>query len=158
MKKFLAGLSVAFLLVAGVAIAQTSNYFPVPSNIWSATGAVVVAQDGNNLTGVAAVTPGYVLASQGEATLPAWERLSAAEPSLTPTEVAAATCAEQAFTVTGVLATDTVTVSPPVRTTNAAAVAARASDADTVAILFCNPQSTGVVPDAGSYRLMVFGL
>jgi len=65
--------------LAGIAIAQTSNYLPVPSNIFSATGAVVVTQDANNLTGVAAVASGQVLTSAGTGTAPAWS----ATPTLT---------------------------------------------------------------------------
>lgn len=158
MKKFLCGLAAALILTGAAAIAQTGNYFPVPGNIWSDTGALAVAWDENNLTGIAAVTPGYVLASQGAGVLPAWGKVSPASPSLTPAVVAANTCAEQSFALSGVAAGDMVQVSPPVSTTSAAVVAARASGADTVALTFCNPSSTGVVPDAGTYRLLIVGL
>jgi hypothetical protein len=82
LKHFLYAAALAlFALAAG---AQTANYYPVPSNIWSAKGALAVAQDENNLTGIAAVASGQVLTSAGTGTIPAWS----ASPTLTAVNAA----------------------------------------------------------------------
>lgn len=65
------------VLAAGLALAQ--NLLPVPSGIYSAKGALAVANDGNNLTGIAPVASGQVLTSAGTAALPLWS----ADPVLT---------------------------------------------------------------------------
>ncbi len=75
--------------------------------------------------------------------------------SLTPASVATITTAEQDFTVPGLKTTDQVTVSPPGHQAGVAAVAARVSAADTLSITFMNPTAGGVVPTAGTYRLLV---
>lgn len=75
--------------------------------------------------------------------------------SLTPVSVAAATCAEQTFTVTGVAVGDSVDITPPSITAGVAPVCARVSAANTVAITFCNPTAGALVPAAGVYRIRV---
>lgn len=75
--------------------------------------------------------------------------------SLTPVSVAAATCAEQNFTVPGLLAGDSVDVSPPSITAGVAPVCSRVSAADTLTVTFCNPTAGPLVPAAGVYRIRV---
>lgn len=142
------------LIVAGVVAAQTSITFPVPSGIWSAGGAVVVSQDANSLTGVAAGTSGQLLTGAGAATAPAWQTV-VFSASFTPTGTAANTCAEQELTVTGVVSTDVVQVTAPGGTV--AVAGARASGDDTVEIMFCNPTASLATADSGTYRFLSFG-
>lgn len=75
--------------------------------------------------------------------------------SLTPVSVGAATCAEQNFTVTGLVVGDSVDVSPPSITAGVAPVCSRVSAANTLTITFCNPTAGALVPAAGIYRIKV---
>lgn len=75
--------------------------------------------------------------------------------SLTPVSVGAATCAEQNFTVTGLVVGDSVDVSPPSITAGVAPVCARVSAANTLTVTFCNPTAGALVPAAGVYRIRV---
>lgn len=75
--------------------------------------------------------------------------------ALTPVSVAAATCAEQNFTVTGLLVGDFVDVSPPGITAGVAPVTARVSAANTLTVTFCNATAGALVPAAGTYRIQV---
>lgn len=149
--------ALAALLAATWAVAQTSIYLPVPSNIFSAKGALVVSQDLNNLTGIAAGTSGQMLVAQGAATLPSWQtvRYSA---SVSPAQVAANVCVDQVFTVTGVAVGDVIVANYPAGVHDSPmAMAARDSGADTVAITFCNPSAAPGTPPNGTYLFMAFG-
>lgn len=73
--------------------------------------------------------------------------------TITPASVAAATCAEQTFTVVGLKVGDSIAVSPPSITAGVAPVCARVSATDTVAITFMNATAGALVPAAGAYRL-----
>jgi len=75
--------------------------------------------------------------------------------SLTPVSVAAATCAEQNFTVPNLVVGDFVDLTPPGITAGVAPVCARVSAANTLTVTFCNPTAGAVVPLAGSYQLQV---
>lgn len=78
--------------------------------------------------------------------------------TITPTEVAIATAAEQTFTVTGLVTTDVVVVNPAA-TGNATAVAsARVSAANTLAITFVNPTAGALTPGAGTYSILAFSV
>ena len=99
------------------AIAQTGNFLPVPSNVWTSKGALAVAHDINHLTGIAPVASGQVLTSQGTAALPVWSatpsltsatigasgtaitQIRVYSQTITPASVAANVCAEQTFNV-----------------------------------------------------------
>ena len=76
--------------------------------------------------------------------------------SITPTEVATITTAEQTFTVNGVKVGDAVQVSPPGHEAGVTIGTARVSAANTVAITFVNPTAGGVTPTAGNYEFIVF--
>lgn len=82
-------------------------------------------------------------------------RIEVRAVSLTPASVAAATCAEQTFSVPGVLVGDFVDVSPPGITAGVSAAAARVSANGTVAITFINPTAGALVPLAGVYRIQI---
>lgn len=79
-------------------------------------------------------------------------RLSA---SLTPAQVAAASAAEQTFTVAGVKVGDNVSVTPPGITAGVAPVTARVTAADTIGVTFVNPTAGALTPAAGVYRFIV---
>ena len=133
------------LLMAGVAMAQ--SYLPVPSGIFSA-GDVVVAQDGNNLTGSATLT----LGASGSAV----SQIAVFSATITPAEVTASQCAEQSFTVTGLTSSDSVSVNHAyTAAASAAATTARASSgSDTLLITFCNVSSSNATPTGGTINVL----
>lgn len=73
--------------------------------------------------------------------------------SLTPTSVAAATTAEQTFTVTGLVAGTPVWVNKPSCTTGIAIVGVRVSAVNTLAITFANMTSAAIVPPIETYTI-----
>lgn len=75
--------------------------------------------------------------------------------SLTPVSVGAATCAEQNFTVPGLVVGDSVDITPPSITAGVAPVCARVSAANTLTVTFCNATAGALVPAAGVYRIRV---
>lgn len=75
--------------------------------------------------------------------------------NLTPVSVAAATCAEQNFTVTGLQVGDYVDVSPPGITAGVAPIIARVSAVNTLTVTFVNPTAGALVPAAGLYQIQV---
>ena len=75
--------------------------------------------------------------------------------AFTAAEVAAATAAEQTITINGVAVGDMVSVSPPANTKKTACASARVSAANTVALMFVNPTSGALTPDAGTYLLRI---
>ena len=77
-------------------------------------------------------------------------------PSLTPVSVAAATVAEQSFTVTGLATTDRVFAIAPGITAGTGIVNARVSAANTLLIAFVNATAGAVTPLAGTYQVVAF--
>lgn len=75
--------------------------------------------------------------------------------SLTPVSVAAATCAEQNFTIAGLAVGDFVDVTPPGITAGVAPVCARVSAANTLTVTFVNPTAGALVPAAGVHQIQV---
>lgn len=172
------------LLFAAGAIAQTSIYLPVPSGIFSAKGALLVSQDQNNVTGIAAVASGQVLTSAGTGALPAWSasptltgvtaatgsfstsatvgggtaitKIVVYSQTITPASVAAAVCAEQTFTVTGLTTADKVLYNPPATGNATSAAQARVSAANTLAVMYCNPTAGALTPGAGTGIVVAF--
>jgi hypothetical protein len=76
--------------------------------------------------------------------------------TLTPVAVGAATCAEQTFTVPGLLATDVVDVFWPGSATAVGLVGCRVSAVNTLALTFVNPTAGSLTPTSGSYRIQVW--
>lgn len=76
--------------------------------------------------------------------------------SLTPVSVAAATVAEQTFTVTGLTVGDDVFVNNPATATAVGIVGARVSAADTLALRYVNPTAGALVPTAGVHDIIAF--
>jgi len=75
--------------------------------------------------------------------------------TLTPAAVLTITAVEQTFTVPGVKVGDHIVVNPPGTTAGVIQGAARASDANTIAIQYVNPTVGSVTPLAGSHTILV---
>lgn len=76
--------------------------------------------------------------------------------TITPASVAAATTAQQTFTVTGLATTDTVIVNGPAPTAGTGIVNAFVSAANTLAVTFVNPTAGALVPVSGTYVITAF--
>jgi len=74
--------------------------------------------------------------------------------TLIPASVAAAVCAEQTFTVTGLATTDKVFFNPVATGNATAAGQVRVSAADTLAVTYCNPTAGALTPAAGSANIV----
>lgn len=74
--------------------------------------------------------------------------------TITPASVAANTCAEQTFTVTGLRTTDTVVINVAGITAGTAAGSPRVSANNTLAVAYCNNTAGPLTPNAGSYRIV----
>lgn len=77
--------------------------------------------------------------------------------SLTPASVATIVCAEQALTVTGILATDVLVVAANsvAMATAVSATVGHVSAANTIALAYCNPTAGALVPTPGTYNVVV---
>jgi hypothetical protein len=76
--------------------------------------------------------------------------------TITPASVAAATVAEQTFTVTGLTTADKVVVSPAAISNATGLAGARVSAADTLAVRFVNPTAGALTPTAGTWTILAF--
>lgn len=74
--------------------------------------------------------------------------------TITPASVAAATIAEQTFTVTGLTTADKVIVNPAATGNSTAAVSFRVSAADTLAVQFANTTVGALTPGAGTWNIV----
>lgn len=74
--------------------------------------------------------------------------------TITPASVAAATVAEQTFTVTGLTTADKVIINPAATGNATAACSARVSAANTLAVQFVNPTAGALVPGAGTWTVI----
>lgn len=86
----------------------------------------------------------------------AMTRLAYYTAALTPAEVAADTCAEQTFTVTGITAGDAVFVNKPTAQAGLGIGGVRASAANQVGINFCNTTDAAITPTAA--QSYIFGV
>ena len=133
--------SAANYISAGAAVASSAPYLAAigsDSNINlqlspKGTGGVIVGANSTPLTKIVAYTP-----------------------SITPASVAAATVAEQTFTVAGLTTADKVIVNPPAIGNSTGIAGARVSAADTLAIRFTNPTAGALTPTAGTYTVLAF--
>lgn len=123
-----------------------------------------IALQGNTaVTGTLAVSGATVhtgaLTQIGALTLgtgTAMTRLAYYTATLTPAEVAADTCAEQLFTVTGITAGDAVFVNKPTAQAGLGIAGVRASGTNQVGINFCNTTVAGITPTAA--QSYIFGV
>lgn len=77
-------------------------------------------------------------------------------PTINPASIAAATSAEQTFTVTGLTTADKVVVIKPSVTAGVGIVNARVSAADTLAITFMNATAGALDPASEVYTVLAF--
>jgi len=144
MRKALVSLAAAAALVlcAASASAQTQLY-PIPSGVGTA-GQAVVFKDGNNIQGSNSISPTTLQLGSGTALT----KIVVYSTTVTPGSVAANGCAWQSFTVTGLTTSDKVIINSSVLWTPAA-VGARVSAADLLAVNFCN-SGNGAASPAGA--------
>lgn len=76
--------------------------------------------------------------------------------TINPASVAAATAAEQTFTVTGLRVNDQVVVTKPTATAGLGIVNARVSAADTLAITFMNATAGAIDAASETYTIAVY--
>ena len=110
--------------------------------------------------GVASATSGQVYVADGAAS-GAWTtqaKVVLYEPSLSPASVAANTTAEQTFTVSGLVTTDTLlSVVKPTAQAGLGIVGYRISATNTLAITFSNNTVGAIVPTAAQvYKVAVW--
>lgn len=115
------------------------------TNSYSSPGAAGVRNEGGNRAFAGSVSIGGGTALT---------KAVAYAPSLTPSAVAAATIAEQTFTVTGLTTADKIIVNPPAIGNATGIAGARVSAADTLALRFCNPTAGSLTPSAGTYTVL----
>lgn len=150
-KRFLLA-SLAVLLCVGVVVAQRLRKHGGLVDITSAgavtitpkTGQGITLGGGVNITGNTTTAGTLRVGSTGTALT----RVALYTATLTPAEVAANTCAEQTFTVTGVHASDTVFVNKPTSQAGLGVAGVRASATNQVGINFCNATASPITPTA----------
>lgn len=76
--------------------------------------------------------------------------------TITPASVAAATVAEQTFTVTGLTTADKVVVNTAAIANSVGIAGSRVSAADTLAVRFVNPTAGALTPTAGTWTVIAF--
>ncbi|MCI0349119.1 MAG: hypothetical protein L0Z53_06800 [Acidobacteriales bacterium] len=76
--------------------------------------------------------------------------------SITPASVAAATAAEQTFTITGLATTDKVAMNPAATGNATGVCSCRVTAANTIGITFVNPTAGALTPGAGTYTFIAF--
>lgn len=109
-----------------------------------------------NFSGPVTSTNGFIGQLQPSSTSTAITNIAVYTPSINPASVAAATCAEQTFTVAGLTTADKVIVNGPanVASTGIGIVNARVSAADTLALTFVNPTAGALDAAAGTYSVI----
>jgi hypothetical protein len=122
------------------------------TGVTTANGVSATNSNGSLTVSLGAITPTSTAIGGGTALTKA----VVYAPSITPASVAAATVAEQTFTVSGLTTADKVIVNPP-SISNATGIAgARVSAADTLAIRFVNPTAGALTPTSGTYTVLAF--
>lgn len=114
------------------------------------SGQAVTVTGATNITGNTAITG--TLTTTGTArvgsTGTALTRITVYTASLSPAEVAANTCAEETFTVTGINASDKVIVNKPTAQAGLGIGGVRASGTNQVGINYCNTTAAPITPTA----------
>lgn len=102
-------------------------------------------------------TYGFAKTNVATAPLPASYMPRAYDVTISPAEVAAATTAEQTFTVTGLSTSDAVVVNKPTTDAGLGIAGARVSAANTLAITFINATAGALTPTAAqTYKIIAF--
>lgn len=89
-------------------------------------------------------------------TATALTQVRAYSQTITAASVAAATVAEQTFTVTGLTTADKVVVNPAAISNATGIAGVRVSAADTLAVRFVNPTAGALTPTAGTWTILAF--
>lgn len=131
--------AIAAAVLSSQASAQTQLY-PVPSGVGT-TGQAVVFKDGNNLQGSNSISPSTLQIGSGTSLT----KITVHSTTVTPGSVPANGCNWQSFTVSGLTTSDKVFINSSVLWTPAA-VGARVSAADLLAVNFCNPGNIAASP------------
>ena len=84
------------------------------------------------------------------------DRFGVLTKTLTVAQIAAATTAEQTFTVNGLRTNDFIAISKPTLHAGVGIVNARVSAKDTLAIQFINATASPVTPGAEAYNIFYF--
>lgn len=153
MKRLLLSLFALIAIAGGVALAQT-QYLPIPSGVCTGSGQVLASDSsGNNVQCTAAPSlTSITLGSTSTIT-----RISDLSFTVTPSSVAATSCAAQSVSIAGLTTSDRLIINP---TTISAAgtytapvsfVAARVSTSDVAAFIYCNSGSGAATPPTGTY-------
>lgn len=174
-KRWIGGLTALLLTVSlvGVLHGATTWRWPVAGN--PGVGDLVYGRDQSNLTSLASVATGSVLASGGAGAAPSWSasptlnsgvkvgssgtlfsQITRYSITLSPAAVSANTTAEQTFTVTGFASGDLCSAHKPTAQAGLGMVGCRVSDAsNSVAITFSNNTGSTITPTASqSYNFM----
>lgn len=137
-------------LSTNVPLINAANNFSA-ANTFSAAGTALSVTNNASIGGTLAVTTSLTVGSSGTAIT----QMRVYTPTLNPASVAAATVAEQTFTVIGLTTSDTVYVNKPSLTANCGIVNVRVSAADTLAITWVNINTVSACDPASEvYRVV----
>lgn len=125
----------------------TTNFDVVQANGFVGPIAAGGAVSGTTLTGTTSLTIGSTSPT-------AITNIRVYTPTITAASVAAATVAEQTFTVGGLTTADKVIVNPAAIANATGIAGARVSAADTLAIRFVNPTAGALTPTAGTWAVI----
>lgn len=152
----IAALAALVSLVSLPVLAQTQK-LPIPSGVCTTAGQLLAATDGNNVQCTSSPSIGTSL-TVGSGT--AITKIAVYSPSVSPSSVAATSCAEQAVTVSGVTTGDKIVVNPPFMqaptTHGGVSVVAARPETDAVALTFCNVWNAAETPEGGTYTIVAF--
>jgi uncharacterized protein YraI len=150
LKKRLAASFAVLLILASVVVAQRIKKHGAlidvtragAITITPASGQGITLGAGVNITGNTTTVGTLRIGSTGTSLT----RITVYTASLSPAEVAANTCAEELFTVTGINASDKVIVNKPTAQAGLGIGGVRASGTNQVGINFCNTSASPIVP------------
>lgn len=151
MKRLLLSICACLALSAGFVAAQT-QYWPMPSGVGTA-GQVLAFVDDNNVQGTSAPSITSITVGSGTAIT----KIAAYTATVTSFVLAANSCIEREYSVSGITTADKVFVSPAYATgPEAPPVTARAAAAGAIEVTFCNVHSVAVDPETGTLNVMAF--
>ncbi len=137
-------------LSSNVPLINGTNNFSA-ANTFSAAGLALSVTNNATIGGTLNVTTSITIGSSGTALT----QMRVYTPTLDPSSVAAASTAEQTYTVTGLSTSDTVYLNKPSLTTNCGIVNVRVSATNTLAVTWLNVNAIGACDPASEvYRLV----
>ena len=99
--------------------------------------------------------PSTTVTANSQAAFSNFQQMAIISLPVVPVAVAAATVAEQSFTLAGLLVTDAVYVSKPSVGNALGIVNARVSAANTLTVAYVNPTAAALTPAAETYQVIV---